>query len=163
MNIHPIFVHFPIALLLVWSLLQFKKLEVWLPKISWKSVRDILLVVGFAGALAALLTGDIASEIVGETALIETHSTFAIITTVLYGLFVVELMIKLVRPVWKMPALLEKFTALYIKSIEASWLRALLVIAAILGLIVTGLLGGAIVFGTSADPLSGPILRLFGL
>jgi uncharacterized membrane protein (DUF441 family) len=163
MNVHPIFVHFPIAFLFVWSLLQIRKLDVWFPGISWKSVRDIVLVVGFVGALVALLTGDIASEIVGETALIETHSTFAIITTIVYGLFVVEIAGRIITTFTKTPEVIKRLIDRYVYVIRIPWFRTILVVVGLVCVFMTGLLGGAIVYGAEADPLSGPLLHLLGL
>ena len=53
-NIHPLFVHFPIAFLFIYSLIKIVPVKKWLPKVSWKDIERVLLVVGVLGAFAAL-------------------------------------------------------------------------------------------------------------
>lgn len=67
MNIHPLFVHFPIALLTVYAvaeLLRFKRLtsQVW-----WWNVKTLLLGVGLLGGFATLQTGEIAEELIEKS------------------------------------------------------------------------------------------------
>jgi len=57
MNVHPIFVHFPIALLTIYALLeliQFKKVTSWNP---WFYIKASFVVFGAIGTYAALFTG----------------------------------------------------------------------------------------------------------
>ena len=64
MNLHPIFVHFPIALLTLYTLcelLRFKKIK---DHPAWFYLKAVLIICGTLGAAAALLTGDGAKEAV---------------------------------------------------------------------------------------------------
>lgn len=106
MNIHPIFVHFPIALLTIYALLEvfipikiaaykaFKWENFWAYKLLinpiWQAIKAFLVIVGTLIGLLTLETGEMAEELVRSTAsdprvfgtsqmgqLIEMHSTFA--------------------------------------------------------------------------------------
>jgi len=129
-----------------------------------------LLVVGILGAFAALNTGELAEEIQGHSKLIETHSTFAGATTWLFALFFIELLIPLVsRWISKIGednkivrAILVLFSW-YQKIISKPWIRIILAILALVTLVITGMLGGAIVYGNTADPLTKYLLPLLGL
>ena len=166
-NIHPIFVHFPIAMLFVYSLIKIIPFQKWFPKVSWKQIELVLLVIGVLGACAALYTGGVAEDLVHPNhQLTEMHSTFAGLSTGLYGaLLFGELLVFLT------PAIIPK---LKIKKLTVTliWIQKLLTqkivseILALLGFIaitITGLLGGAIVYGATADPIAGFVLKLLGI
>ena len=73
-NIHPLFVHFPIALLFVYSIIKILPLQKWLPNVAWKHIERVLLLVGVLGAFAALSTGEIAEHLTRPNHdLVETH------------------------------------------------------------------------------------------
>ena len=86
-NIHPIIVHFPIALLFLYSIIKILPLNKWLPKVAWRDIERVLLVFGVLGAFVALATGQIARHLIQPNRdLIHAHSNFASISTWLYGL-----------------------------------------------------------------------------
>ncbi len=166
-DLHPIFVHFPIALLFIYSLLKIAPLEKFLPKISWAHIRQALLVFGFLGALAALTTGEIAEELNNPVHdVVEMHSFFAALSIWLYGLLLGSEFLPIINPMLtKVNAL--KFvlpvTLTVEKILSNKWLAGILAIAALLAILVTGLLGGVMVYGTSADPLAPIVLYLLGI
>jgi len=168
MDLHPLVVHFPIALLVFWSVIEIIRPGRWFPQVSWGSASAVLLVAGFAGAFVALQTGDIASEgMRGEV--VRTHETFAQLSTFLYGLFVVDLIIPLVLIVANkaFPGSLANGTArvarVYERIFQIRFVRILLALAALAAITVTGLLGGVLVYGVSTDPLAPIILSLLGI
>ena len=86
-NIHPILVHFPIALLFLYSIIKILPLKKWFPKVSWKHIELVLLVSGFVGALLANATGEVAENLVRpDHKLVETHAFMALTATWMYGL-----------------------------------------------------------------------------
>lgn len=118
MNIHPIFVHFPIALLTIYALLEvfipikiaaFKALKwenFWGYKLLvnpiWQAIKAFLVIVGTLIGLVTLETGDMAEELVRSTAsdprafgmsqigqLIEMHSTFASLSVGIFAVLAV--------------------------------------------------------------------------
>jgi uncharacterized membrane protein len=165
-NIHPIFVHFPIALLFIYSIIKILPLRKWWPTFAWKDIERILLVCGVAGAFVALATGELAEHLAHPNRqIVEYHSLFADITTWLYGSLLLGEIAAFVHEkitFVKFPFLLS--VLIFIKDIFTNKiLSILLALLGIISLTVTGLLGGIMVYGTSADPLATLILRILGI
>jgi len=169
-NIHPILVHFPIALLFIYSVIKILPFKKWMPKISWTEIERALLVFGVLGAFAALATGDTAEHLFRpDRALVEMHSTFASIATWLYGALLLGEIITVFT---------TSYTDIYLK-IKSELVKNILVklqnllchknfakVIAFFGFIaitVTGLLGGVMVYGASADPLANIVLKILGI
>ncbi len=172
LNIHPVIVHTPIGLLTLYSiieLLRFKKLQER-PYIFY--TKAILVIVGFGGAVAAYLSGDMIEELftsANDLALIEVHSTFALITSVLYGVIAASYVVlwfqkecgtwgflknKNIAGIWKMKLAIANF-------IQKPWIIGVLALLALVAIFITGALGGAIVYGPEADPAVSVIYHLF--
>lgn len=149
-NIHPIVVHFPVAFLFLYSIIKIIPLKKWFPSISWKQIERFLLFLGVLGAIAALFTGGIAEQLVQPNhRLVEAHSTFAFISTIIYGLLILIEIIAILK-------------SKYINLSNGKFSKFL----AFLGLIsisITGMLGGVMVYGVSADSLAGMLLKLLGI
>ena len=166
-NIHPIFVHFPIALLFIYSLVKLLPLSKWFPNISWKQIEILLLVTGVLGAFVALSTGDMAEHLNKyNRQIISIHSVFAGIATLLYGLILSGEILRLITPTF-IPKLGIKFLTnilVYIQNIiNGSVFSKIIVFLGFISIIITGMLGGAIVYGVSADPLTAIVLHFFGI
>jgi uncharacterized membrane protein len=167
-NLHPLFVHFPIALLFLYSIIKMLPFKKWFPKVAWRDIERVLLVVGVLGAFAALYTGSIAEHLVHPNRqLVNTHSTFAVAATWLYGALLFGEIIAVVNDqnyVYKKSfqplSLLLHFIERILCSGIISWILAALGFIAIF---LTGLLGGAIVYGATADPIAPIVLNLLGI
>ncbi len=166
-NIHPIVVHFPIALLFVYSLIKILPCQKWFPAVSWKHIERTLLVIGVLGAFVASSTGEIAEHLVRpDGQLVEMHAFFASLATWLYGLIVLGEILYFITPfiASKLSSAPLNTLLAYIQNILQN--RIVSSILAGLGLIaisVTGLLGGVMVYGVSADPITGVVLRVLGI
>ncbi len=77
MNLHPLFVHFPIACLSIYTILEV--ITMFVPRLSDKLLmtKRILLFVGAAFAFISLQTGEQAQALRGKSTLIHTHEEFA--------------------------------------------------------------------------------------
>lgn len=166
-NIHPIFVHFPIAFLLVYSLLKIIPLRKWLPGVAWNHIEKVVLLVGVVGAFVAAQTGEIAEHLVRpDHNLVEMHSLFASISIAFYGLLVV---CEFLTPV--LGYLIKKFpeSKLLVRLqevlplVNSGWLKIVLAVLGLVAITVTGLLGGVMVYGVTADPIAPIVLKLLGL
>ena len=163
-ELHPIVVHFPIALLITSVALDFVSLVFR----RWHliEVATWCLVIGVPGAAAALLSGKISEGSVNTAAagnLLHLHKTFAVAASVAFGSLLV------VRLIWLAPRILgwlgaarwsfatpvtqldgrlrELLPALYEpapKLVVAGYLLAS--VASVFLLAVTGYLGGAMVY-----------------
>lgn len=90
MNWHPIFVHFPIALLVTsfgLDLLALRRRSETLRQAGFYN-----LLVGAVGIVVAVITGslveDAAEQVSGAHDLVETHKGLGIVTMILYGLLI---------------------------------------------------------------------------
>lgn len=166
-NIHPILVHFPIALLFVYSIIKIIPFEKWLPGVSWKHIERVMLLGGVLGAFAALTTGEIAEHLISpDRQLVETHAFFASLSTWLYGLILVgEILYFLIPFIASKLSIAPLIAALsFIQKILANHIVSK--IMALFGLIaisITGMLGGVMVYGLSADPFAPILLRILGI
>ena len=140
----------------------------WLPSIAWRDIERILLLVGVLGAFAALATGDTAEHLVHPNrALVEDHSTFGALATWIYGALLLG----------EIAAIINAKKFVYAKSIQFLSSISILVekilcnkvfsiVLAILGFIaisLTGLLGGVIAYGVTADPFAATVLKILGI
>ncbi len=159
-NIHPLFVHFPIALLFVYAILKIVPTYRWLPNVAWRQVERIFLVLGVLGGFVALSTGEIAEHLTRpDHALVEMHSTFAGASIFIFGALLVGEIIVLISTRYTLPKIVRSFGNLLTH-------RGVSGVLAFIGLItisVTGLLGGVMVYGVGADPVASWVMSVLGL
>lgn len=166
-NIHPIIVHFPIALLFVYSILKVLPLKRWFPNGAWKHIKRALLFFGTLGAFAALSTGELAENFThANRALVEAHSTFATIATWIYGSLLAGEIASIIRSEYG-TKINSSFVLKCLSWIERIFCQhffsRILAIVGLIAITVTGLLGGVMVYGTTADPLAGIVLKILGI
>jgi uncharacterized membrane protein len=170
MNIHPVLVHFPIALFTVYAVLElirFKKIN---NQPYWFYVKGVLAITAAAGAGAAYLFGDIAKEairngavktvLVNSHQVIELHETWAkasLIISILLAAAYLCLWLNKYNAIEKLPGQFLKLiwrmgTGLSRFFVETPTIFAM-VILGLIAITVTGALGGAIVYGPDADPI----------
>jgi hypothetical protein len=166
-NIHPIFVHFPIALLFIYSIVKILPFKKWLPKVTWNYFEIILLSIGVVGAFVASSTGEMVEHLVKNKQLVETHSTFASISTIIFcSLLVGEILSFLTVSFIPIKLNLPKINNIFVYIQKILTHHIFSKILAFLGLIaitITVMLGGIIVYGVSADPLAAPLLNLLNI
>ena len=149
-NIHPLIVHFPIALLFLYSVVKIIPFQNFFKGVSWKHIERFLLIFGFLGALAALYTGDIAEHIIKlDRQLVQMHSNFAMVSVFIYGALLFMELIAI-------------FTPRYGKASDGLFSKFLALIG-LISISVTGLLGGVMMYGVSADPLAPMVLKFLGI
>ncbi len=166
-NLHPIFVHFPIALLLIYSIIRILPLQKWFSGTSWKHIERVLLLLGTLGAFASSATGEIAEELVRPNhALVEMHSLFAGISTWVYAILLLGEILVILRPYIstkissdRLKNFVSKLTTILTNNI----LGIVLALVGLVAITLTGLLGGVMVYGTSADPFAAIVLKILGI
>lgn len=166
-NIHPIIIHFPVALLFLYSIIKILPLVKWLPDIHWKHIKRTLLFVGVLGAFAAILTGDTAREIMQpDTQLVEAHENFAYLSAWLYGLLLLGEIASVAKSQYssKIHSKMLQTCMTFIEKVLCNGVVSkLLAFFGLIAISVTGLLGGVMVYGPSADPLAGIVLKILGI
>lgn len=158
MLLHPIVVHFPIALLTVYAVLELIRFPIIKRQPYYFYLKAFLVVAGAAATFVARFTGEMDAErfTPGDPtlAVIERHELFANLTTAVFSLLALAYLVSWLKKAELSPATpgtwkdkvyrsAERFT-------ESPWGAAL----ALLGLIsvtVTGALGASIIFGPNAD------------
>lgn len=169
MNLHPIIVHFPIALLTLYGVCELIRFSFITRQTYWFYVKAVLVIVGSLSTLIALETGEAATEMLLErNPLVRVHSNFAEVTSWIFGLIALSYAITWIHRAFPL-LLTQRFSFV---GRFALWLSALLqrapviVTLSLFGLLfvtITGGLGGAIVYGTNFDPFMKPILTYLGL
>lgn len=145
MNIHPAFVHFPIALLVLYTLIEIIPFSLWFPKIKWDTIKMFLLSVGFLSIIPASVTGGIASELIGESNLVEAHERAALATSVIFFGAVA----------------LSWYGHFKGRAVPLRWGLKFLAVIGLVAVFITGSLGAAIVYGSDVDPIVSFIYQLF--
>ncbi len=170
MNIHPLFLHFPIALLVVYSVLEFLPMSSVHFKLNWRRVKIFILVIGVLSAFATLITGAMAEELLTDPEklkIVELHSGFAGTATVIFSILAVLYLVGwfdetyggIKRPhflsvIWR---LLERVKYLVLDT----KIKYIFVGAGFIAIFITGSLGGAMVHGPEADPFVSFVYHLF--
>lgn len=169
MNIHPIFVHFPIALLSIYTLMEIVNLKILRTQHWWFHTKAVLLFLGTIGGGVALLTGKMAEDAYRGTptmALVHLHSTYAQLTVWVFGVLSALYIIAWLHQelnIEKLPDIIQTIGNILIHVETALFRSALLIPASIIGLaliIITGALGGALVYGPDVDPIVSAIYHL---
>jgi uncharacterized membrane protein len=166
-NIHPIIVHFPIALLLLYSIIKILPFARFFPKVAWRDIERVLLLFGVLGAFAASATGELAEKLVSPNhKLVEAHSMFAGASTWLYGALLIGEILAIINkttiakiniaPLSKLGAFLERILC-------HPGLSKFIAFLALIAIATTGLLGGVMVYGLSADPVAPFVLKMLGI
>jgi uncharacterized membrane protein len=147
MDLHPIIVHFPVALLTLYAVFECIRFEKVLSKAYWFYVKAILAIFGSVASIAAFATG----PDVGGSALVQMHSNFALTTVLVFGLIALTYLLEWFKP--------SKYSLFIMRPY-------IIIPLAVLGLVlvtVTGGLGGAIQYGTHFDPFLAPAFKYLGV
>lgn len=165
-NYHPLFVHFPIALLTLYSLIELVP-DKHLAKIKGATIALFLLATGLFSSWPAFGSGDAAQDLKRDLQpLIQKHELFASISIWLYGIALLAYVLNTsyvqekIKILLKQPTLSEILkkagNLLYLKSI-----RILIALSALIAMSITGALGGAITHGPNVDFIVSFVYNLF--
>lgn len=176
MNIHPFFVHFPIALLVVYSLLEIGS-YFWpaLRRQTWLfGVKTFTLFAGVLAAFVALATGGIAEDLIKDVNprffIIEVHNPVATATTILALILAAAYTVRIfeIRGWGNQLFGLNRFLAPILRLKERlahvvldTGLLPMLALLVLVGIAVTGALGAALVYGPDIDPVVSFVYHLF--
>ena len=181
MNLHPVFVHFPIALLTIYALMELVRFKKLMAQPYWFYVKALFLMIGGLGALAALYTGDMAKYAVAHgdfvvaisnfRQVVNMHENFADLSVAIFGILAACYLIIWINRGASTPLFSKegvrgsyfKVWQILVKVAHAFVETKFVILLALAGLIcitITGGLGGIMVYGPSADPFFGFIYKL---
>ncbi len=167
-NIHPLLVHFPIALLFVYSIIKILPFKKWFPNVAWRDIEIILLLVGVLGAFAALATGDTAEHLAhANRELVNAHANFGGVATWMYGALLIGEITAIINAKRIAYGKSWQFLDKKLKLLETIFYNpvfsGILAFIALITISITGLLGGVIAYGLTADPVAPFVLHLLGI
>ncbi len=148
MNIHPLLVHFPIALLTTYAVLELLRFNFLTKQTYWFYVKAVILLAGTLAGYPTILAGFMAKSLIQASdtlQIIGRHQFFAISSV---GIFTILSLVYL-RAWFK-----QNF------SIINSFWVPLLALIGLGGLLITGALGGSAVYGPTNDPVTNWIYNL---
>ena len=160
MNIHPIFVHFPIAFLTFYALAELIRFRRLNDTATWLYLKFSFLLIGVAGLFVALQTGDIAKQFHRDVRqLVSLHETYAQITTIIFALLLCNYILIIGDSYAKklLPTFLYKLWNVVNKIRRVIFSTPVVIILALVGLVtltIAGALGGIIVYGSGLDPVT---------
>ncbi len=169
-NIHPLLVHFPLAFLGLYAILEIARFRI-LTRQQWYVPAKMLLV--FVGALATYPTVAAGAFIAGKLKghgldhVINTHATFALTTVVIFNLIALAYVVSAINRTQREtgPAFLQSSFWRVLTHIQKLITdTSVVLVLALLGLgtlTITGALGGTIVYGPDFEPLASIIYHLF--
>jgi len=179
MNIHPLFVHFPIGLLVVYALLEVVirgRLASRFP--SLVPIKGFLAVMGALASYLTVITGEMAEEAIQGTVsipdqmsrLIETHSAYAVSATIVFSVLAVAYLVYFIErtkfassafavssplsPIWRVIQRLSRI-------MRETALGPVLALVGLILITITGGLGASIVYGPDIDPFVRFIYTVF--
>lgn len=178
MNIHPIFVHFPVALLTIYALMELIRWRKLTGQPYWFYVKALFLMLGGLGSLAAVETGELAVKFIQDDEslrlVLQAHEKLAKLSVVIFGVLSIGYLIlwlnrenvigRILTAVKIAPGgFVEKVWAVLVKLarfLTETRLVILLALAGLAAITITGGLGGIMVYGPNADPFFGLIYKL---
>jgi uncharacterized membrane protein len=168
MNIHPIFVHFPIALLSVYALLELVRSKRIMQSREWLYIKSAFLFLGSLGTGLALFTGDFGKHLYpAQRAIINVHENFADATTIIFGIVTLIYLVAVIDALWGDLLRTSKYASSWnsIVAFDRRFFSGFVVVPlAVIGfclLCITGALGGSIVYGANADFFTHIVNKLF--
>lgn len=165
-NYHVLIVHFPIALLAIYSVLEILRIPKLQDLLHHFHIKAFTVILGTGAAVAAGLTGKLIENRVNiaDRRLVEIHSSVAQLTTAFFGIFALLYILAWAgreNMLDRLP-LLRKYLPVIEKIIASRWM----ILAGFIGLgliTLTGTLGGILVYGPNVDPVAGAVYKLLNL
>jgi len=148
MNLHPFLVHFPISLLILYSLLELLPMRKIFPNITWVNFKRFCLFVGTFTTYPTILTGLLTAKKLGEAPAVENHEHIALITSFTFSVISVIY-------------LFQWFCKITNRRLEI--LTKILALIGFASILLTAILGGSLVYGSDIDFIHSFIAKLFSL
>lgn len=140
LDIHPLVIHYPIAFLTTFAVLELLRFRKLLGLPYWFYIKAALLTVGEISAIVTVVAAFMSNALASDIRLVEMYKLFIAITALIFGL------ISLIYLKW--PKILRPEIIIPLTLIGLFFI------------IVAGGLFGATVYGTQFDPFLAPVFKL---
>lgn len=157
MNIHPLFVHFPIGILVLYTAFEILRFGFITKRPAYFEMKAMLVIIGTITAYLTSFTGEMAEELLSTTdpakmPLVEVHSRYAGATVVIFSLLAGAYIIALCKQNHRFAfitriSFIQKPARLILK------IAPLLATLGLLTITITGALGAALVYGPQVEPV----------
>ncbi len=159
MDLHPVFVHFPIALLSVYAAVEVVRVPKLVRTSWWFPLKSVLVIIGSVAGVVTFFSGWLLEQAAEQNGIVpkvmEMHGNFALYTVIVFGVLALAHAVVLLR---------KYFNEQIIRVAESILQPWVVIPLAILGLVlitITGSLGGAMVYGPDVDPIVKAVYNLF--
>lgn len=165
MNLHPVLVHFPIALLTIYAVLELASLMKPVRERAYVFyVKSSVLLLGALAAVPTYVTGYIqlgtaqpGTELYRAMIM---HYRFATVTLIIFGFLALAYASAWLLREWAaLPEAWKRRLAWHRKVTESPF-AAVLALCGLVAVTVTGALGGAMVYGPDIDPIVSILYKL---
>ncbi len=151
-NLHPILVHFPIAFLGLYAVLELIRFRKILALPYWFYIKALLVILGALSTVPTIFAGILIKHGFSTNPLshkiINLHETFAVTTSIIFGILAVGYLISWIETVRPLPLFFQKLRAfILIPTVSIT-----LALIGLLAVTITGALGASIVYGPNLDP-----------
>ncbi len=164
MNLHPLLVHFPIALLSLYALIECASYIFFRRHEKLVLIKGVLVIFGAITTLPTILFGMYAEEMLGEQEVIheviETHEAFAIITFLIFAILASAYALRLshgtafklfVISRWILFKKIYDIKYALALHMTDGWFAPVVAAIGFISLVITGALGAIITRGPEAD------------
>lgn len=167
MDLHPLFIHFPIGLLTLYSFLEV--IRYFASGTRWTHTRTILVITGVLGAFVSLATGENAERLLRKPELhsvLEMHSLLANATTWTYAVLAAAYLLLWLQEatiLHSLPQIFRKPLSIAMSiatTLAGPHVAPILAVLCFLGLLMVGSLGAILVYGQDFDPITSFIYRI---
>lgn len=174
-NYHLIIVHFPIALLVVYTF--FEILNLFIAR-DWNEMKMWIVSLGAIGAVVSRITGEWASEIHSGAYIRKTLELHESVSALATGVFIFISVIYILNFLIKNNKIIDKVKNLlgmklgeqlfrvinkFLEIFYTKWFLTLLAIFGFVAIALTGTLGGILAHGCQTDPMTNIVCNLFTL
>jgi len=170
---HPFIVHFPIALLTLYAICELVRFKNVTTQHFWFHLKAFLVITGSAASILAIGTGEMVADMFREmpekNAIVPVHAILAEITSSVFLLLAISYAVlwaerdaindSIEKRSWFRKSI-SRLTP-FAKIIAETPISLVLAFTGIIGVTLTGALGGAMVHGIDSDPFITFFYRLF--
>lgn len=161
MNLHPIIVHFPIALLTLYAVMEILRLP-FLTRQQWYFfMKAVLVILGSLASWFGVLSGTLSEKFQAGNPVLDYHEFFAYSTAIIFSVIALCYALAWYSDYMNQNGVvLDSKIVKFAKEIVKNYLVIILALLGLACVTITGGLGGVMVFGPDADPFFKPIYNV---